>query len=216
MTGAVFHRKLGPATRRDPRQLPRDARTPSIYRLSRQTVERSLDDPLARTGEMARLEAALMLADEPMNARRLATVASIPDLASVRRLIEQLREWYDRDGTAFQIHEIAGGYQLLSREAFQPWLLRWRRETTEVQLSAAALDTLTIVAYRQPITRADLEKVRGVHSGELLNQLLEKGLIRITGRDTSLGRPVLYGTTRKFLQEFGLNSLKDLPPTESS
>jgi segregation and condensation protein B len=102
----------------------------------------------------------------------------------------------------------------LTRPEYHPWLARLRRASNEMRLSAAARETLAIVAYRQPITRADVEAIRGVQSADMLHQLMEKGLVRITGRDESLGRPVLYGTTKKFLQLFGLRSLRDLPQAE--
>jgi segregation and condensation protein B len=161
---------------------------------------------------LARLEAALFAADEPLPPRRLATAAGIENLAQLRELLDQLRALYDADGSAFQIEEVAGGFQLLSRPEYHAWLARLRKSTPETRLSGAARETLTIVAYRQPITRADVESIRGVQSGDVLRQLMERGLVRIAGRDTSLGRPVLYGTTKKFLQLYGLKSLRDLPP----
>jgi segregation and condensation protein B len=164
---------------------------------------------------MARLEAVLFVADEPLTARRLAEAAGLADAAEARRTVEQLRARYDADGTAFQIEELAGGYQLLTRPAFHPWLLRLRRTGHDLRLTAAGLETLAVIAYRQPITRADVEAVRGVQCHETIRMLMEKGLVRIAGRHKSLGRPQLYGTTRKFLQAFGLNSLKDLPEVES-
>ncbi len=169
---------------------------------------------LARDPELARVEAALFLADEPLPARKLATVAAVGDAATARRLVARLRELYDRSESAFQVEELAGGYQLLTRPQFHPWLALLRRHAPETQLSPAARETLTIIAYRQPITRADIEAIRGVSSTELLKQLMEKGLVRLAGRDESLGRPALYETTKKFLQLFGLKSLKDLPPAE--
>jgi segregation and condensation protein B len=146
--------------------------------------------------------------------RRLAAVAGLADAAEARRLVERLQELYDRDGTAFQVEELAGGFQLLTRPEYHPWLARLRRAGNEPRLSAAARETLAIVAYRQPIARADVEYIRGVQSGDMLHQLMEKGLVRIAGRDESLGRPVLYATTRKFLQLFGLRSLRDLPQAQ--
>jgi segregation and condensation protein B len=125
-----------------------------------------------------------------------------------------LQVLYEQDGTAFQVEELAGGFQLLTRPEYHPWLARWRRAGNEMRLSAAARETLAIVAYRQPITRADVEAIRGVQSADMLHQLMEKGLVRIAGRDESLGRPVLYATTRKFLQMFGLRSLRDLPQAQ--
>src|SRR4029077_18321120 len=151
---------------------------------------------------------------EPLNARRLADLAGLEDAHQARRLIRQLQSFYDQDQSAFQIEELAGGFQLLTRPEFHPWLTRLRRSGNELRLSAAAKETLAIVAYRQPIMRADVEAIRGVQCGEMLRQLMEKGLIRIAGRHDSLGRPVLYGTTRKFLQVFGLKSLRELPLVE--
>ena len=155
-----------------------------------------------------------MAADEPLTPRRLAAVAGLADAAEARRLVLRLRALYDQDGTAFQVEELAGGWQLLTRPEYHPWLARLRRAGADARLTPAMREALTIVAYRQPITRADLEAVRGVQSGDVVRQLMEKGLIRIAGRDDSLGRPVLYGTTKKFLQTFGLKSLRDLPPAE--
>jgi segregation and condensation protein B len=160
---------------------------------------------------MAEVEAILLAADEPLPARRLAQVAGLADAAAARRLIRKLQEYYERDATAFQIEELAGGFQLLTRPEYHRWLASLRRGQSELRLTGAARETLAIIAYRQPIMRADIENIRGVHCGETLRLLMEKGLVRIAGRDNSLGRPVLYGTTKKFLQMFGLRGLKDLP-----
>jgi segregation and condensation protein B len=202
----------GPLARRDPRHLPRDARLPCIYRLGLDSaVEARSDDPLARDEALATLEAVLLVADEPLAARRLAQAAGLPDAVAARRLLKKLEHLYDQDGTAFQLEEIAGGFQLLTRPDYHRWLASLRRGGHELRLSGAARETLAIVAYRQPIMRAAIEAIRGVHCGETLRLLMEKGLVKIAGRDDSLGRPVLYGTTKKFLQVFGLKSLKDLP-----
>src|SRR5262249_36866846 len=131
-----------------------------------------------------------------------------------RRLIRKLQALYEKGGSAFQVEELAGGFQLLTRPEYHPWLLRVRRTSNDLRLSPAARETLAIVAYRQPIMRADIEAIRGVQCGELLRLLMEKGLVRIAGRHNSLGRPVLYATTKKFLQVFGLNSMNDLPHAE--
>jgi segregation and condensation protein B len=205
---------LGPAARRPYTQRPGNVRPPAALRLA-PPIEPTAADPLARDAKLARLEAALFLADEPLAARRLAEVAALADAAEARRLIERLRALYDADGTAFQVEELAGGYQLLTRPAFHPWLLRLRRSGHDLRLTPAALETLAVVAYKQPIMRAEVENVRGVQCGEVIRVLMEKGLVRVAGRHTSLGRPQLYGTTKKFLHAFGLNSLKDLPEVES-
>ena len=190
----------GPCTGLDRPARPRDRRLPLIYRLASEVKEvAGAEGELARDSRLALVEAALMAADEPLPARRL---------------VARLRELYDRDGTAFQVEELAGGYQLLTRPEYHPWLARLRRGATELRLGPAARETLAVVAYRQPVTRADVEAVRGVQASEVLRQLMEKGLVRIAGRDDSLGRPVLYGTTKKFLQVYGLRTLRDLPPVE--
>jgi segregation and condensation protein B len=193
--------------------LLRDRRLPLAWRLPAED-ETAAADELARDPRLARLEAALFLADEPLAPRRLAAVADLADAAEARHMLDRLRDLYDRDGTAFQVEERAGGFQLRTRPTFHPWLMRLRRGGDELRLSPALLETLAVVAYRQPVMRADVDAVRGVQCGELLRHLMEKGLLRITGRHDSLGRPVLYGTTKKFLQAFGLNSLKDLPEVE--
>jgi len=172
-------------------------------------------DPLARDGKLARLEAALLIADEPLAARKLAEVTGLADAAEVRACVERLQALYDADGTAFQVEEIAGGYQLLTRPRYHPWLARLKRTGHELRLTPAALETLAVIAYKQPIMRAEVEKVRGVACGEVIRQLMERGLVKVAGRHDSLGRPQLYGTAKKFLQAFGLNTLHDLPEVES-
>src|SRR5579864_500848 len=202
----------GPLARRRYEQLSANHRLPLVYRRA-EPDETALGE-LVRDARLARVEAALFAADEPLTPRKLVTVAELADAAEARRAILRLKEYYETDGTAFQIEEIAGGWQLRTRAEFHPWLVRLRRINPDPRLSGAALETLAIIAYRQPIMRAGVEAIRGVQCGELLRHLMERGLVRIAGRDDSLGRPVLYGTTRKFLQIFGLNSLKDLPEIE--
>jgi segregation and condensation protein B len=206
----------GPLARRRSDRLPANHALPAIYRHARRTDRtRGAADPLTRDAALALIEAALLAADEPLPPRKLALVTGLADAATVRRLLRRLQELYDQDGTAFQLEELAGGYQLLTRSEYHRWLASMRRNQQEVRLTPAARETLAIVAYRQPIMRAEIEALRGVHCGETLRLLMEKGLIRIAGRDDSLGRPVLYGTTKKFLQIFGLRSLKDLPQAEN-
>ena len=191
---------------------PCNRRLPAIYRLNLDPADnKSAQGELARDARLALVEAALLVADEPLTPKRLAAAAGLKDGTEARKMVQRLLDLYDRDGTAFQVEELAGGFQLLTRPEFHPWLARLRRTGNDLRLSGAAKETLAIVAYKQPVTRADLESIRGVQSGELLRLLMEKGLVRIAGRDDSLGRPVLYGTTKKFLQVFGLKSLRDLP-----
>jgi segregation and condensation protein B len=207
-------RPLGPLARRRSDRLPANHPVPLAYRLSFERGEGASNDPLRRDPALAQLEAALLVADEPLPVRKLAAVAGLPDAATVRRLLKKLQGWYDADGTAFQVAELAGGFQLLTRPEYHRWLASLRRGQQDVRLSAPARETLAIVAYRQPIMRAEVEAIRGVQCGDTLRLLMEKGLVKIAGRDDSLGRPVLYGTTKKFLQLFGLRSLKDLPQAD--
>jgi segregation and condensation protein B len=167
--------------------------------------------PLARDADLAMVEAILVIADEPLTPRKIAQAASLGDAAAGRRAIRKLQSLLEQDDSPFQIEEVAGGFQLLTRGEFHRWLASLRRGQQEMRLSGPARETLAIVAYRQPLTRADIEAIRGVHCGETLRLLMEKGLIKIAGRHDSLGRPVLYGTTKKFLQVYGLKSLKELP-----
>jgi segregation and condensation protein B len=218
MARALGQVARGPLARRRPDDVPGNHRRPALYRLGCEeagdVARLARDVPGARDAPLAMVEAALLAADEPLTPRRLAQAAGLSDAGEARRLIRRLQALYEQDGTAFQVEELAGGFQLRTRPEYHRWLVRLRRVGEEPRLTAAARETLAIVAYRQPIMRADVEAIRGVHCGEILRVLMEKGLIRIAGRHDSLGRPVLYGTTRKFLQVFGLKSLKDLPQVE--
>ncbi|MBI3467017.1 MAG: SMC-Scp complex subunit ScpB [Planctomycetes bacterium] len=164
---------------------------------------------------MARLEAVLFVAGEPLGSRRLAQLASLADGTEARTLIHRLNRLYDEERSAFRVEEVAGGFQLLTRPQFGPWLRRVHRIPVEVRLSAPALETLAVIAYRQPTSRAEIEAIRGVHCGEILRQLMERDLIRITARSEDLGRPFLYATTKRFLQAFGLRHLDELPRAEA-
>lgn len=209
-----FRQRFGTATLRPYTQRPGNAVRPRV------AGEAACGEPTARAahardGKLARVEAVLMIADEPLAVRKLAEVAGLEDAAEARACIERLQHLYDADGCAFQVEEIAGGYQLLTRAKYHPWLARLKRTGHELRLSPATLETLAVIAYKQPIMRAEVEKIRGVACGEVIRQLMEKGLVKVAGRHDSLGRPQLYGTTKKFLQAFGLNTLQDLPEVES-
>lgn len=160
---------------------------------------------------MARLEAVLLVADGTLSTRKLAQLATLVDAAEAGQLIEDLNAAYDAVESAFRIERVATGFQLLTRPQFARWLDKLHHRQSELKLSPPAMETLTIVAYRQPVTRADIEEVRGVQCTEMLKQLMDRNLVRIAGHDDSLGRPYLYGTTRNFLELFGLRTLKDLP-----
>ncbi len=167
--------------------------------------------PLMRDVRMARVEAVLFLADEPLNTRKISQLANLADGTEARTLIRRLNDFYDRQGTAFRAEEAAGGFQLLTRRKFSGWLRRLVRTHVESRLSTSALETLAVAAYRQPVTRAEIEGIRGVQCDEMLRQLMERDLARIAGRSEELGRPYLYGTTKRFLRFFGLRHLDELP-----
>ncbi len=169
--------------------------------------------PAAPSGPAPRqiLEALLFASDEPLALDRLREAAGLEEGREARTLLEDLRAEYERTGRAFSLEEVAGGWQLLTRPAFAPHLARLRRRADRARLSPAALETLAVIAYRQPILRTDVERVRGVACGDVLRALLERDLVRVTGRAEEPGAPLLYGTTPRFLAEFGLRSLKDLP-----
>ena len=208
-------KRHGSATRRPFTVRPGNATLPPALRLRAEPLDAAPLHPHGRDAKLARLEAVLLIADEPLAARRLADAAGLADATEARTLLDRLKTAYDADGSAFQVEEIAGGFQLLTRAAYHPWLTRLKRTGHELRLTGAAMETLAVVAYKQPIMRAEVEKVRGVACGEIVRQLMEKGLVRITGRHDSLGRPQLYGTTKKFLQAFGLNTIKDLPDVDA-
>lgn len=142
-------------------------------------------------------------------------MARLDDGTRARALIRELRQLQEASGAAVRVESIAGGFQLLTRGAFGPWVKRLLEQPAGGRLSAAALETLAIVAYRQPVTRAEIEAIRGAGSEELLRQLLERDLVSIGGRAEELGRPNVYVTTRRFLAVFGLARIEDLPPMES-
>jgi segregation and condensation protein B len=167
--------------------------------------------PLVRDPDLARLEALLFLAREPVSSRKMAQLAHLADGTQARTLIRRLNRLYDAGQSAFRVEEVAGGFQLLSRPQFAAWLRRLVASPVETRLSGPTMETLAVVAYRQPVLRADIEAIRGVQCGELLRQLMERDLVRIVGRSDDLGRPLLYGTTKRFLQVFGLRHLDDLP-----
>jgi len=170
---------------------------------------------LLRTDRMARLEAALLIAEGPAAAKKLVHAANLADPAEVRHLTGILNEHYDRSRSAFRIEETAAGFVLMTRASLAPWLDRLHQRQALLRLSPPMLETLTIIAYQQPVTRADVEAIRGVQSAEMIRQLLDRQLIRIAGEDDSLGRPFLYETTRQFLAAYGLRQLADLPAWES-
>lgn len=161
----------------------------------------------------AYVEAAVFASDRPLTPARLAEALGAT-IKAVGDAVDKLNEQYEASGRSFRIERVANGLQVLTLPRFSPVLERVNRSKAQNKLSPAAMETLAIVAYKQPIVRAEVEAIRGVACGETLRSLLDRGLIRITGRAEELGRPMLYGTTTTFLTTFGLASLKDLPKAE--
>lgn len=157
------------------------------------------------------LEALLIASDEPLSAARLTSVLVGVGARDIPPLVDDLNAEYASTGRSFRVTEVAGGFQIMVHAEYGPWVRRLLREKSPARLSQAALETLAILAFRQPITRADVEHVRGVEVDGVLRHLMEKGLVRIAGRSDAPGRPLLYGTTRDFLKHFGLKTLSDLP-----
>jgi segregation and condensation protein B len=158
-------------------------------------------------------EAVLFASDEPLKEARLADIVGT-NASQIRQHIKNLNDKYQTNNNAFRIEQIAGGYQMMTLSPYNHWLRKLLRERDSGKLSPAALETLAIIAYKQPIIRADVETIRGVAVGEIIRSLMYKGLVKIIGRAEVVGRPLLYGTTKKFLEVFGLNTLKDLPKIE--
>jgi segregation and condensation protein B len=171
----------------------------------------SIQSAASRVSRRSRLEAVLLLAREPLSLRKLAQSANLADGTEARTLLTELRRCYDARGCAFGVEQLAGGYQLMTRPKFAPWLRPLAPAEQEIRLSPPALETLSVVAYLQPVLRSEIEAIRGVACGEILRQLMDRDLLRIVGRSEELGRPLWYGTTKRFLHVFGLSNLDGLP-----
>src|SRR5215213_2646576 len=161
------------------------------------------------------LEALLFSTHHPLTAGRLAELLELESTKPIRRAIKELNEQYVSSDRSFRVEQVAGGYQLLTTPEFGDVLKKLHQREVDAKLTKAALETLAIIAYKQPILRADIEAIRGVACGETIRSLMEKHLVKIAGRAEEPGRPILYGTTKRFLELFGLNSLKDLPQSET-
>jgi segregation and condensation protein B len=160
------------------------------------------------------VEAILFASETPLTPAEIARASGDLTPVAVEEAISELCREYDAEERAFQIYPLADGYQILTRPEFTSYLERFDSVTRTSRLSRAALETLAIIAYRQPVSRLEIEELRGVNVAGVLRSLQERGLIDVVGRAEGLGRPHLYGTTRKFLEHFGLRSLEDLPRPE--
>lgn len=156
------------------------------------------------------VESLLFASDTPLTTDKIKSVLEIADRKDVREALISLAEEYESNKRGFFLAEVAGGFQLRTRPEYRQWLRRLK-ETKPARLSRAALETLAIIAYKQPVLRSDLEHLRGVDCGGTVRTLLERNLIRVLGRKDLPGRPIIYGTTKEFLEFFDLKDLKDLP-----
>jgi segregation and condensation protein B len=160
-----------------------------------------------------RVEAVLMTTDGPQPAAKVAQLVGV-GVKVVQETVHWLNQRYDETGRSFRIESVARGWQIMTLPKFAELLDQAHKGKAATRLSPAALETLAIIAYKQPILRADVESIRGVASGEVIRGLMERRLVTIAGRAQELGRPMLYGTTRSFLEVFGLACLKDLPKVD--
>ena len=157
------------------------------------------------------IEALLITASEPVTPGRLTNLLSGYNGRDIRQAVDALNAQYEDAGHGILVVEIAGGYQLASRQEYGPWLRKYHKTSNQVRLSQAGLEALAIVAFKQPVTRIEIDSIRGVNSGGVLHTLLEVNMVRIVGRSEGIGKPMLFGTTREFLVHFGLKGLSELP-----
>jgi len=159
------------------------------------------------------VEALIFASPEPLTLKALVKLLDTEPREDIEAAIAALKQDYDRPG-GLQIVEVAGGYQIVTRPELHEWVRRLFHERTTQKLSVAALETLAVVAYRQPVTAPEIAEIRGVNTAGVLGTLVERHLVKVVGRKQVVGRPFLYGTTREFLERFGLNDLSDLPKVE--
>lgn len=158
------------------------------------------------------LESLLFVSAEPIPLERLMVALGTVSKSELRHALQSLREDFDREGRGLQMVELAGGYQIVTRAEHAPWIKRLAKAKASPKLSRSAMESLAIIAYKQPIVRAEIEQIRGVEVSGVLRTLLERKLIRMVGRKDVPGRPIMYGSTKLFLQQFGLSDLSQLPP----
>lgn len=163
-----------------------------------------------------KVEAALLTTDRPMTAGKLGEVLGGVDVKAIQDAADSLNQVYEDTGRSFRIEKVAGGLQVLTLPKYADVLNELHKSRAQTHLSPAAMETLAIVAYQQPIMRAQIESIRGVACGEVLRSLMDRHMVKIVGRAEEIGRPMLYGTTKAFLEVFGLSGIKDLPKVEKS
>lgn len=172
----------------------------------------SVDDDLEGRELAAVLEALLFVSPEPVPVSRLAAAIGTVSKAEVEQALKRLEEDLAQEGRGIQLVKLAGGYRLVTKAEYAPWLKRLDKAKAAQKLSRSALESLAIIAYKQPLVRAEIEEIRGVETSGVLRTLLERKLVRIVGRKEVPGRPIMYGTTKFFLEHFGLQDITQLPP----
>ena len=208
-----------PITETDVAASPPDAADPPAEAETPQPEEGAAEEaaaaePVDLDELCPKVEAALLTSERAMTAGKLAEALGLPVSKPVVEAIGRLNEQYAETGRAFRIEQVAGGWRVMTLPEYADVLTALHKTKAQSKLSAAAMETLAIVAYKQPVLRAELESIRGVACGETLRSLMERHLIKIVGRAEEIGRPMLYGTTKQFLEVFGLSSIKDLPKVE--
>jgi segregation and condensation protein B len=160
------------------------------------------------------IEALIFVSGKPIGLEQIKKVTSVTEAVSLRKIIEELRQEYESSGRGMRIVEVAGGFQMIAATNYAVFLKKLFKDRSPEKLSKPALESLAIIAYKQPLTRSEIESLRNVNVDGVMKSLLDKNLIRICGRKKIPGRPFVYGTTREFLEHFGLKSLEDLPKIE--
>jgi segregation and condensation protein B len=176
------------------------------------TSVQTTDDGLEGCELAAVLEALLFVSSEPVPVARLAAAIGTVSKAEVEQALKRLEEDLAHESRGIQLVKLAGGYRLVTKADYAPWLKRLDKAKAAQKLSRSALESLAIIAYKQPLVRAEIEEIRGVETSGVLRTLLERKLVRIVGRKEVPGRPIMYGTTKFFMEHFGLSDLSQLPP----
>jgi segregation and condensation protein B len=172
------------------------------------------NEPLPEGQAKRVLEALLFASSKPITAVEIRKVMKFLSVKDIEAMIAELKEEYVRDNRSFELLEVAGGFEIATKKDYAPWIFKIEMQKKAKQVTQSALETLSILAYKQPITRAEIEELRGVDVSGVVNTLTERGLIKIVGKKEVPGRPFMYGTTDKFLEHFGLKGLQDLPNIE--
>ena len=192
--------------------------TPADDEVEDGAVEAETTDAIADAVDidLPSLEALLFSTHHPLTAARLTELLEVKSVKPVQAAVRDLNRQYETQQRAFRVEQVAGGYQMLTLPRFAEVIRRHQQKEADAKLGKAAVETLAVIAYKQPILRVNVEAIRGVACGETIRGLMEKHLVKIAGRAEEPGRPILYGTTKRFLEVFGLNTLKDLPEQEDA